>query len=69
MTIEPIIEVFGYYYGKAISRMRDIIFEEFAESENYGLIFTYMWILTRNLIGKYNENVTNIFRKNGADKI
>ncbi|WP_458788405.1 hypothetical protein, partial [Vallitalea sediminicola] len=43
MTIEPVIEVFGYFQGKSISRLREIIFEEFAASDNYGLIFTYMW--------------------------
>ncbi len=40
MTIEPVIEVFGYFHGKSINRIREIIFEEFAVSDNYGLIFT-----------------------------
>ncbi|MGM9973887.1 MAG: shikimate kinase, partial [Clostridiaceae bacterium] len=42
MTIEPVIEIFGYYHWEAISKMREIVFEEFAASDNYGLIFTYM---------------------------
>ena len=67
MTIEPVIEVFGYFHGKAISRMREIIFEEFAESENYGLIFTYMWAFDQKSDWDYAESVTNIFRKTGAD--
>ena len=67
MTIEPVIEIFGYYQGKAISRMREIIFEEFATSENYGLIFTYMWAFDQKSDWDYVEHVTNIFRKNGAD--
>ena len=67
MTIEPVIEVFGYYYGKAVSRMREIIFEEFIASENYGLIFTYMWAFDQKFDWDYVEHVTNIFRKNGAD--
>jgi hypothetical protein len=67
MTIEPVIEVFGYFHGKAISRMREIIFEEFAASENYGLIFTYMWAFDQKSDWDYVEHATNIFRKNGSD--
>lgn len=67
MTIEPIIEIFGYFHGKAINRIREIIFEEFAASDNYGLIFTYMWAFDQKSDWDYVKNVTNIFRKNGAD--
>lgn len=42
MTIEPVIEIFGYYNGRVISRLREVIFEEYAKSSKYGLIFTYM---------------------------
>ena len=43
MTIEPVIEIFGQYNGKAINRLRQVVFEEFAKSDCYGMIFTYMW--------------------------
>ncbi|MDF2524853.1 MAG: shikimate kinase [Clostridiales bacterium] len=43
MTIEPVIEIFGHFHDKAIYKMREIIFEEFATSSNYGLIHTYVW--------------------------
>ena len=43
MTIEPVIEIFGQYNGKAINRLRQVVFEEFAKSGCYGMIFTYMW--------------------------
>lgn len=43
MAIEPVIEIFGYFNGKVINKLRDVIFEEFAVSDHYGLIFTYMW--------------------------
>lgn len=43
MTIEPVIEIFGYYDGKVVKRLREVVFEEFAASENAGLIFTFMW--------------------------
>jgi len=67
MTIEPVIEVFGYYDGKSINKIREIVFEEFASSDNYGLIFTYMWAFDQKSDWNYVEHVTNIFRKNGAD--
>ena len=43
MAIEPVLEIFGSFYGPAIHRIREVIFEEFAKTEQYGLIFTYMW--------------------------
>lgn len=42
MTIEPVVEIFGRYDGKTIAEMRDLIFNNFAASENYGMIFTLM---------------------------
>lgn len=67
MTIEPILEIFGYFNGKAISRIREIIFEEFANSEQYGLIFTYMWAFDQQSDWNYVEHVCDIFRKHNAD--
>ncbi len=42
MTIELVLEVFGGFRAGAVRRLRDVIFEEFASSGGYGLIFTYM---------------------------
>lgn len=43
MTIEPVIEIFGCYKPDTIERLRKIIFEDFAKSDNYGLVFTCMF--------------------------
>lgn len=43
MMIEPVLEVFGAFRGDIIQRLRHVIFEEFAKTDNYGLIFTFMW--------------------------
>lgn len=67
MTIEPILDIFGYFNGKAITRMRDVIFEEFAETNNYGLIFTYMWAFDQQSDWDYIEHVRDIFKKYNAD--
>ncbi|HWQ59507.1 MAG TPA: AAA family ATPase [Clostridia bacterium] len=66
MTIEPVIEIFGYFNGKAISRLREVIFEEFASSKNDGLIFTYMWAFDQKSDWDYIERVKGIFKPYGT---
>ncbi|MBQ7886254.1 MAG: shikimate kinase [Clostridia bacterium] len=67
MTIEPVIEVFGYYDGTTISRLREVYFEEFARSENYGMIFTYMWAFDQQSDWDYIEHVKSIFAPYGTE--
>lgn len=43
MTIEPVLEIFGEFNEPVIRKFREIVFEEFAKSDKYGLIFTFMW--------------------------
>ena len=43
MTIEPVLEIFGEFNTDVILKMRYLIFEEFAKTNNYGMIFTCMW--------------------------
>lgn len=61
MMIEPVLDVFGNFNGKAISRLREVIFEEFAASGSYGLIFTYMWAFDSQSDWDYIEHVKEIF--------
>lgn len=61
MTIEPVIEVFGDYNSKVVARLRDVFFEEFAATDNYGLIFTYMWAFDQQSDWDYVEHVKSIF--------
>jgi len=61
MTIEPVIEVFGTYNHAVVDRMREIVFEEFAKSDNYGMIFTYMWAFDQPSDWEYVERVKKIF--------
>ncbi|MBR7083108.1 MAG: shikimate kinase, partial [Clostridia bacterium] len=67
MTIEPVIEIFGKYDGKTISRLRDVIFEEFAKSDNYGMIFTFMWAFDQKADWDYGEHVKKIFEPYGTE--
>ena len=43
MMIEPVIEVFGHFHGRAIQQLREVIFDEFLKTDNAGMIFTVMW--------------------------
>ena len=42
MMIEPVLEVFGDFRSDVIHKLRTVILEEFAKTDHYGLIFTYM---------------------------
>ena len=61
MTIENVIEIFGKYDSKVINELRDIIFENYASSDNYGLIFTFMMAFDQQDDWDYLEHVKNIF--------
>ena len=66
MTIDLVTEIFGRYDSEAIARLRQVIFEEFAKSGNYGLVFTYIWDFSSPRDGEYIRGVADIFRKVGA---
>ncbi|MBQ9189787.1 MAG: AAA family ATPase [Clostridia bacterium] len=67
MTIEPVIEIFGRYDGKTISEMRDVIFRNFAASENDGMIFTLMMDFDSPSEWAYLKHVKGIFEPYGTD--
>ena len=67
MTIEPVIEIFGRYDGKTIAEMRDLIFRNFAASENYGMIFTLMMDFDMPSEWEYLEHVKKIFAPYGTE--
>lgn len=67
MTIEPVIEIFGKYDSRIVARLREVIFEEYAKSENYGIIFTFMWAFDMQEDWDYLEHVRSIFEPYGAE--
>ena len=67
MTIEPVIEIFGYYNNKTIKEIRDVIFRDFAASDNYGLIFTFMMDFDSPEDWEYLEYVKSVFEPYGTD--
>ena len=61
MMIEPVLEVFGQFRGDIIQKLRHVIFEEFAKTDNYGLVFTFMWAFDMPSDWEYLEKVKSIF--------
>ena len=60
MMIEPVLEVFGTFNGAVIQKLRQVVFEEFAKTDNYGLIFTYMWAFDMPSDWEYIETVKKL---------
>ena len=67
MMIEPVLEIFGGFNGRAISRLREVIFEEFAQSDQEGMIFTFMWAFDMKEDWDYVRQLTGMFESRGAE--
>lgn len=67
MTIEPVLEVFGEFHAQAIRRLRDVFFEEFAATDNYGLVFTFMWDFDDPEDWAGVAGIADVFRHQGAE--
>ena len=67
MTIEPVIEILGYYDGNVVAELRESIFRAFAASDNAGMIFTYIWAFDHQEDWDYIEHVKEIFRPYGTE--
>ncbi|MBE6950217.1 MAG: shikimate kinase [Ruminococcaceae bacterium] len=61
MMIEPVLEIFGQWRPDITQRLREVIFEEFAKTDSYGMIFTYMWAFDMKEDWDYVEWVKDIF--------
>lgn len=63
MMIEPVIDIFGYLDGKIVEQLRMTIFEEFAESDHEGMIFTIMWAFDLKEDWLFIDKIVEIFKK------
>lgn len=64
ITIEPVLEVFGYRHQKTVSRIRKVFFEEFAQTDLPGIIFTMMMDFDNlKAESKYLDSIVDIFNK------
>lgn len=62
MTIEPVIEIFGKFDMSITVKLRHVIFEEFAKSDNYGMIYTMIMAFNMKEDWEYLEQVKDFFR-------
>ena len=67
MTIELNVEIFGRKDRKILTKLNDIIFEEFAKSDLYGMIFTYVWHFDLQASWDYFSHIRDIFKRENAE--
>ena len=61
MTIEPVIEIFGKFKADTILKLREIIFDDFVNDDNEGMIHTLMWAFDMKSDWEYVDNVAKKF--------
>ena len=61
MMIEPVIDIFGYFKGDTILKLREIILDDFIKSNNEGMIHTLMWAFEMKSDWEYVENLAKKF--------
>ncbi len=66
MSIEPVIQLFGSYNGAAVDRLRRVVFEEFAKTDNYGMIFTYVWAFSEQADWDFVAWLRKVFEDQGG---
>ena len=64
---ELIMEHFGNIFGDVTNRLKDVVFEEFAKSENYGMIYTACLSFSHQKDLDYLNHITEIFEEVGAE--
>ena len=67
MTIEPVLEIFNDFNIDVILKLRYLIFEEFAKTQNYGMIYTCMWAYDCPEDWEIMSKILQIFKDVGAE--
>lgn len=67
MAIEPVVEIFGTFHREAVTSIRDVIFKEFAATDNYGMIFTFMMDFDVQENWDYLAHVRSFFEPYGTE--
>ena len=67
MDIEPIMEIFGYFHSPTIMTVRKAIFDEFAKTDEYGLITTYMCDFDEPVSVDFLSELVGVFECAGAE--
>ena len=67
MMIEPVLDVFGGFDGETVVKLRDVVFRQFAKSDNYGLVHTFMWAFDFKEDWDYVASIAQIFEEAGGE--
>ena len=67
MSIELVLDVFGDRVHAVDKRIREAIFEGFAKSDQYGMIFTLLMAFDLPSDWKYLDYLCDFFRRENAD--
>lgn len=70
MTIDLVTPFFDYGSKEGrrlVNLFRSEIFEAFAKSDQYGMIFTYVWAFNYQADWDFVEGVCQVFEKEGAE--
>ena len=67
MIIEPIIEIFGSFNFPAIEACHMAIFEEFAKTDQYGMITTFILNFDNPFRFKMVDGIVDVFKKVDAE--
>ena len=63
MSIEPVLEIFGKRNNNVINDFRESVFKNFAKSDNYGLIFTFIWYFDNKKTWKQIKHLQRVFKR------
>lgn len=63
MIIEPVLEIFDEFNQGAITKLREVVFNEFLKTSNEGMIFTLMMAFNRQEDWDYLKSITYLFDK------
>ncbi len=69
MTIEPVCDIFANYPAemwRLTALFRREVFEAFVKTEEYGMIFTFMWALDDPGDTAYLDGLERLFAEHGA---
>lgn len=69
MTIDLLVPLYDFTpeMWRLTHLFREEIFKSFSQSDEYGMIFTYLWAFNQEGDWKFVEKVCNIFSSQGAD--
>jgi len=67
IVIEPVLEIFGEFNKNVMTRLREVILEEFAASAHYGLIITSMMNFDSQPSWDYLARIKNMFAPYNTD--